>query len=305
MTPAGATGAHAMTGKLDIQFSKDLTSEQRDVAEASVRGMIEGAAAAEAALSLRRAEKEKLRRIVTEPLEKLVLANPAAATALKDAKAARLHAEPLTIGDEPARAGSRLQGTGAMPFIMASHFEPPFHFAWQYHVPNGGAPHQSVSKVSGHMALNAMSGNIVDGVDTFVNAHCGVGCVFSVDHPANVILDADFDFRHKFIMDCTSISGFARVDGGVDAALMRGAEALMIGTLPVYHRRISGTEDANADVPYAAMHYPDRMSRQVDPGTYAFNLGIWAATDYSSGIGSAAAQSACQAVVREMVVVAV
>ena len=75
-------------------------------------------------------------------------------------------------------------------------------------------------------------------------------------------------------------------------------------SLPIYHKRLSGFEHETVGVPFATQNFPQGMASQVGPGTYGFNLGIWAVSNYSGGIGGAAAQSACQAMVREMWIVA-
>ncbi|MFT3670981.1 hypothetical protein [Aestuariivirga sp.] len=296
-----------MEGTLDIQFREGLTTEQRNVAEASVRAMLARHTAEGAAASLRRQQKDEFRQRVVDRLGKLILEDPAVAATLTAATQSRLRSEALSLDGVPVQMESRLAlpPAGPTPFTLAIPIEPPFDYTWQYRLPNSGPPHQSIADVDGNLILNAMSDHIVGGVDTFVNVHCGVGCSFKLSHTASVKLNADMDFRYKFLVDCTGIGGYASVDGGVDAALMRGSEAIMIATAPVYHRRISGYEDAQMDVPFAPLHYPNGIASQVEPGTYAFNLGIWAVSDYGNGVGQSAAQSSCQARVRKMLIVAV
>ena len=297
-----------MTEKLELTFSGRLTSEQRDLAEASVRGMIEQASSQAAADQELRAHRQELRRALAAPIDALIHADAKAAAALKSLAKDASDAggfEPLQpTPDFPGQQDSRLLPPSLTPFALAIPVGPPFDYAWNYIAQGSGAPVQNVSDIQGNLIVNVKSGNIVGGADRVVNAHCGVGMVFSLDRTATVWLDATFDYRYKYFLDCNGISAFASADGGFDAALMRGPTRILFSNRPFYHKRISGWEDETVDLPYTPQDFPRGMASQVAPGTYAFNLGIWAVSDFSGGIGGAAAQSACQAVVREMRIVA-
>ena len=296
-----------MTGKLELTFSSRLTSEQRDAAEASVRGMIEKASAEAAAIQALRAQRQELRRALAAPIDALILADAKAAAALKALSKEASDAggfEPQRPAEFPDHQGSRLPPPRVSPFTLAIPAVPPFDYAWSYTVAGSGQPAQNVSDVQGNLIVNVKSGSIAGGASTFVNAHCGVGTVFNLDRTATVYLDATLDYRYKYLLDCHGISAAASADGGLDAALMRGPTMISLLNLPFYHKRISGWEDETVDLPFAPQNFPQGMASQVGPGSYGFNLGIWAVSDYSGGIGGAAAQSACQAVVREMRIVA-
>lgn len=296
-----------MSGKLELTFSSRLTSEQRDVAEASVRGMIEKASAETAAVQALRAQRQELRRALAAPIDALILADAKAAAALKALSKDVSDAggfEPLRPADFPDHQGSRLPPPRLSTFTLAIPAVPPFDYAWSYIVQGSGQPAQNLSDVQGNLIVNVKSGGIAGGADRFVNAHCGVGTVFNLDRTASVFLDGALDYRYKYLLDCHGLSAAASADGGLDAALMRGPTVLSLLNTPFYHKRISGWEDETVDLPFAPQNFPRGMGSQVGPGTYSFNIGIWAVSDYSGGIGGAAAQSACQATVREMRIVA-
>ncbi len=296
-----------MTGNLELTFSDRLSSEQRDVAEASVRAMIEKAGADAASGQASRARRQERRLALTAPIENLIRADPKAAASLKALSEDASEAggfDLLRLTDVPDIQGLQLPPPQLSVFTLAIPATPPFDYAWSYAVEGGGRPVQNQSDVQGNLIVNAKSGGIVGGADRFVNAHCGVGVVFSIDRTATIRLDASLDYRYKYFLDCHGLSANASADGGMDAALFSGPSMQMLGSVPLYHKRISGWEDETVDLPYAAHNFPRGMASQEGAGTYAFNLGIWAVSDYSGGIGGAAAQSACQAIVREMRIVA-
>ncbi|HEY7296885.1 MAG TPA: hypothetical protein VH684_03025 [Xanthobacteraceae bacterium] len=296
-----------MTGKLELTFSTKLTSEERDLAEASVRGMIEKASAEAAAVQALRAQRQELQRAAAAPIDALILADDKAAAALKvlskDAPDAGGF-EPLRPADFPGHQGSRLPTPRVSPFTLAIPAVPPFSYAWSSIAHGSGPPTQNYSDVQGNLIANVKSGSIVGGANTFVNAHCGVGVVFSLDRTASVSLSGTLDFQYKYLLACHGLSASATVDGGLEASLSQGPTVISYLSLPIYHKRLSGFEHETVGVPFATQNFPQGMASQVGPGTYGFNLGIWAVSNYSGGIGGAAAQSACQAMVREMWIVA-
>ena len=187
-----------MTGKLELTFSSKLTSEQRDVAEASVRGMIEKASADAAAGQALRAKRQELRRALASPIDALILADAKAATALKALSKDASDVggfEALRPADLPDHQGSRLPPPRLSTFTLAIPAVPPFDYAWSYIVQGSGQPAQNLSDVQGNLIVNVKSGNVAGGASTFVNAHCGVGTVFNLDRTATVYLDAALDYR--------------------------------------------------------------------------------------------------------------
>ncbi|HEY7230781.1 MAG TPA: hypothetical protein VH558_10460 [Pseudolabrys sp.] len=291
-----------MTGKLELTFSPRLTSEERDLAEASVRGMIDKASAEAAAVEALRAQRQELQRALAAPIDALIRADAKAAAALKalskDAQDTGGF-EPLRPADFPDHPTPRVS-----PFTLAIPATPPFSYAWTSIAHGSGPPTQNYSDVQGNVIANVKSGDIVGGADTFVNAHCGVGVVFSLDRTASVSLSGTLDFRYRYLLGCHGLSASATVDGGVEASLWQVPTMISYVSLPIYHKRLSGFEHETVDVPFATQNFPQGMASQVGPGTYAFNLGIYAVSNFSGGVGGAGAQSACQAVVREMRIVA-
>jgi hypothetical protein len=75
---------------------------------------------------------------------------------------------------------------------------------------------------------------------------------------------------------------------------------LFAGTSPLWRKRVSGSEDSRFSTALASGTYPNGMGGQIDAGDYNFNVGIYAHTDRSSGIGAAGAQSIVQSNILEM-----
>ena len=73
----------------------------------------------------------------------------------------------------------------------------------------------------------------------------------------------------------------------------------MAGTLPLWHRQLTSGE-ARDQTPFARGVYPDGMSRRTDPGEYAYNVGVYALANQSSGIGGAGVQSLIESDILEM-----
>jgi hypothetical protein len=296
-----------MTGKLELTFSTKLTSEERDLAEASVRGMIEKASAEAAAVQALRAQRQELRRALAAPIDALILADAKAAAALKalskDAQDAGGF-EPLRPADFPDHQGSRPPTPRVSPLTLAIPAVPPFSYAWTSIAHGSGPATQNYSDVQGNLIANGKSGDIDGGANTVVNAHCGVGVVFSLDRTASVSLSGTLDYQYKYLLNCHGLSASATVDGGLEASLSQGPSVISYVSLPIYHKRFSGFEHETVQVPFATQNFPQGMETQVGPGTYGFNLGIYAVSNHSGGVGGAAAQSACQAMVREMLIIA-
>ena len=212
--------------------------------------------------------------------------------------------EPLRPADFPDHQGLRPPPPRVSPFTLAIPAVPPFSYAWSSIAHGSGPPAQNYSDVQGNLIANVKSGSIEGGANTFVNAHCGVGVVFSLGHTASVGLSGTLDFQYKYLLACHGLSASATVDGGLEASLSQGPTVISYLSLPIFHKRLSGFEHETVAVPFATHNFPQGMAAQVPPGNYAFNLGIWAVSNYSGGIGGAAAQSACQAMVREMLIIA-
>jgi hypothetical protein len=178
---------------------------------------------------------------------------------------------------------------------------PPFDFHWRWHE-NGGAPPASyIGDRGGRLGVDARSGSVSGAADRFVGAHTGVGCLLRTDRQVSVELFAGRQSRYSFGVGARGIGANATSEGRLETTLMRGPKAIMGGTFPLWRRRVSGpSEDARYSTDFANGVYPNGMGRLLEPGEYVFNAGIWAFTDYSSGVGGAAAQSLVQSNILEM-----
>ena len=102
-------------------------------------------------------------------------------------------------------------------------------------------------------------------------------------------------------MGARGVDVSATSEGGLETTFIRGGtDVLMAGNFPQWHKRVSGFEEARDRSPTMTSVYPNGMGGQIETGEYAYNVGIWAFADHSSGIGNAGAQSIVQSTVLDM-----
>jgi hypothetical protein len=176
---------------------------------------------------------------------------------------------------------------------------PPYDFAYSF-LAGGAPPHTEIGGRDGNLGLDARSGQ--DAADRFVNAHHGVGCIVRIDRLTSIQLFATRSSRWSYVAAARGINAWATSDGGLETTFNRGGTVLDAGTLPLFHRRVSGPDEEQRDrTNWTNGIYPDGMGDRIDPGEYAFNVGIWAITDFSFGIGGAAlVQSIVQSSILDM-----
>jgi hypothetical protein len=108
----------------------------------------------------------------------------------------------------------------------------------------------------------------------------GVG--FGTDRPVRAVASAALDSRWSYHLSSRGVGGSAIADGGVDAAAFEDGNLLDLKSIPRWHRRISGFEDAS-DSGTGTLLYPSaapgRSSSKCDlaPSTpsmraYGFSL---------------------------------
>ena len=177
---------------------------------------------------------------------------------------------------------------------------PPYDFAWRWHHGGGAPPFNQYGDSGGRLGVDARSGGLAaGGADRFVHAHIGVGCIVRTDRSMVVELSATRSSRHAFVVGAPGFGASATSEGGLETTFMRGGQVLMAGTLPLWHRRLTSGE-ASDRTNFARGVYPDGMGGRIDPGEYAYNVGIYAFADHSSGIGGAGVQSLVECDILEM-----
>jgi hypothetical protein len=285
---------------IEIDFSESLTSEQRQLVEQSIATMIARTRAEADAARARLAEERALFEAINAPVAKLTLADREAAKALEKLGSRKFTAEDdLWSGD--GSVGTRDHVIPVSPTDNAVELRvPPFDFAWRWQVQGGAGPFSQVGDRDGRLGLDARSGSLIQGgADRFVNAHIGVGCIVRADRSIVVELSATRSSRHSFLMGAPGLGASAFSEGGLETTFMRGGQVLMAGTLPFWSRRITSGE-ARDLTNFGPGVYPNGMGGRIDPGDYAFNVGIWAVADHSSGVGGAGVQSLVQSKIIDM-----
>jgi hypothetical protein len=247
------------------------------------------------------AEEDKLLDAITAPLAKLMQADPAAAAAIERLSKRRVEAED-SLRPEGSSGIARDLVIPVSPTDNAVEVRlAPYDFAWRWHDTGGAAPHSQIGDQRGLLGVDARAGGLMPGgADRRVNAHIGVGCIVRLDRPTVVELFATRDSLHSFIVGSRGVGANATSEGGLETTFFGGGQLLMAGTLPLWRRRVSGFEEARDRTNWTRGVYPNGMGGRFDPGDYAYNVGIWAFADYSSGVGSAGVQSICQSNILDM-----
>lgn len=238
---------------------------------------------------------------MTAPLAALIQQDPEAADALD-----RIKTHPLQLFGEfqPQKTlgGQRTRTITVSPqeTSIEEHI-PPYDFAWRW-TQNGGAdPFTFFGDQFGQLTIDARSGNVSGLPERFVGAHIGVGCLVTTDRPISVQLSAELESKYAFLVWTAGIGGSATSEGGLETTLMQGSDLKEGENLRLWHRRVSGLrEEAQDQTNFTRSTYPDRMGTRIEPGSYVFNVGIWAFTDYSTGLSRAAAQSIVQCNILQM-----
>jgi hypothetical protein len=290
-----------MPDGIEIYFSESLTPGQRELAEQSIASTVERTRAEADAARARAAEEDKLRDAIMAPLAKLVRADPGAAEALERLNMRRVEVEDsLRPEDPPGRARDHVIPVSPADSSVELR-RPPYDFAWSWHDNGGAPPFSQIGDRGGRLGLDARSGGMIQGgADRFVQAHIGVGCIVRIERQIVVQFFAPRSSRHSYVVGARGVSASATSEGGAETTFMRGSTVLQGGTIPFWHRRVSGFEDARDQTNFTSGVFPNGSGLRIDPGDYAFNAGIYAFADHSSGIGSAGVQSLVQSDILEM-----
>jgi hypothetical protein len=290
-----------MTDDIKVFFRHGLTADQRDLAQHMAVSTVERTRAEVDAIRARYIEEDKLSDIVKAPVAKLIQADPDALEALKKLGQREFEITENATGDVARRDHAIIPANSPM---MVQQRTPPFDYAWNWHDAGGGAPFNQISDITtGHLRLDARTGNVTNGVGPFVHAHTGFGCFVNPDRPFGLSLSASWSLGYGYLVGARGISVNASADGGLETSFFRGGERLMGGTIPLWHRRVSGpNETAQTWVNPVTPTYPNGMGTRIDPGAYAFNAGVWAFADHSSGVGGSGAQSLIDGYVLSMTI---
>jgi hypothetical protein len=290
-----------MSDDVEIYFNESLTPDQRELVEQSITSAVARTRAEADAARARSVEEGKLHDAIMAPIEKMIRADPAAAEAIERLGTRKVEMEDSLHSDASA-LGERDLVIPMSPTIRSVEVRlPPHDFAWRWFGNNSDPPFSMIGDREGRLGVDARAGGLISGgTDRYVNAHIGVGCIVRLDRQTVVELSATRDTRHSFVVGSRGVGSSATSEGGLETTFMRGGDVLMLGTLPLWSRRVNGFDEARDRTNFTRGTYPNGMGGRFDPGDYAFNVGMWAFADFSSGVGSAGVQSLCQSNIIEM-----
>ena len=87
------------------------------------------------------------------------------------------------------------------------------------------------------------------------------------------------------------VAGNAVTEGGLDIAVFDSGQFITVASRKLWRKRVSGGEEAQGSQPNQQITGPELAFTAQAGHTYTVNAGIWAFSDKSSGIGTAAAAS--------------
>lgn len=275
-----------------------MPPERRRSVELSIATLVERANEAAQQRRAAAAEQAELAAALNRPLLELIRSDPAAARALDAAR------HPQQSVDDPATARRDVRapkGQNVVAFDATGSpevFIAPYHFSWQWHVPSGGVPRQSITDLpSGEIALDARANAPPDFVDvTFIEAHAGFGISLTTDHPVQATAHALRRVAHSYVVS-VGIFASATAEGGEEFTAIEAGNVLASDKTVVFHSRVSGslaspTEHDLYEDPGFEVGEPMEVTWTMLPGhAYEFNVGQYVICERDHGEGGAESAS--------------
>ena len=277
----------AEPAKVQVTFNKNnVERSTRKSVERSVAAMVARSVEASARSRLADTELEKLSGSINAPFQKLLESNSAA----REAAHALQSRELIAPGEiEKLNPKSPFVGGGTMSAIA------PFDFSWNWH--DGAAPfNQQINPPAGYVGIDARSGSVTGGASGSVNAHAGYGVILArVSEVMHAQAWATLSFlRFFYAMRAVGIGSNATTEGGVELTVLENGRLIASVATQIWRRRISANESGSDTQQFGRMDLPPPntpLRFTMSPGReYAFNIGLWAFTDRSTGVGGAAVQ---------------
>ncbi|MFI8823964.1 hypothetical protein [Streptomyces sp. NPDC053431] len=293
---------------IEIDFSEDLTSEQRKIARRSVERM--AAAGVEAREQQRAVEAgyQELSDAINAPLRKAVEADEAGRRKFEHL---RDHT-PLRF-DEPTLLEAGAEYPVAVEAAdMHIHdvratqvFSPPYHFDWRWHNTGGSAPYtSSTNRPLGQASLQGRCGPWIPGAGgKFVEAHAGFGLLFRPT--VNGLLSGDSlrVLGFFWVVGAFGIGSNATVEGGTECTILEDGKLKAVNSHKLWRKRVSVNEWADFVQTNPVTDTSMRTQFPMRAGhEYTFNVGFWIYADNTAGVGTSGAISALGGRVPSMVV---
>lgn len=286
-----------MTGTMDagvqVEFQQGMPAEQRRHVELAIAAMARRGAEAMAPTLAASAERAELSAALTRPLLTVIESDPSAAKALAKARGRQTSTDrPVEFQPVGAPRG-RVDDGVTIEFRGAPEvFAIPYHFAWKWHNPDGGAPFQSSAELStGEVLVNGRAGAVEGATSSFVDAHAGFGISLRTDQ--QVTATARSLRRMNYIWAVgAGLPASATSYGGTEFTVFENGQ--FIGDAAhqdrMWFRRASPSfpefEDSdNGATDGLETGAPLESTWTMFPGRdYAFNVGAWV-TCICEGIG--------------------
>jgi hypothetical protein len=284
---------------LRMAFHVPVDPGQQNLATQSIRTMIARRMQAAAEASALDRELAALTDALNAPLVAQLASDARAQQALKQLEGRAL------LG--PHALDALTEGGEAAPVLVVPRslsMGPPYHFSWSWHV--GDPPHnQLLTMPTGQVGLDSRSGSIADGSPGAVNAHAGFGIFLSTDVPTHRTATATISAaRYSYAVGTAGIGGNATAEGGWECTVLENGQLIASGGFQMWRKRVSNGErsqDQQGPFSFSVPNNTTGLTFAMQPGRqYTFNVGLWTATDKSSGVGAAAAQSLGQGFVSMM-----
>ncbi|WP_413105216.1 hypothetical protein [Streptomyces sp. Inha503] len=291
------TPEREMEPAIEIDFSEDLTSEQRKVARRSVEHMAASGIEAREQQRAVEAGYQELSDQINAPLRKAVEADEAAIKKfhhLRDHTPLRFD-EPsiLEMGaDHPVgieEATLRIHDVRATQVFTA-----PYHFDWRWHNTGGSAPYtSSTNRPLGQVSLQGRCGPWIPGAGgKFVEAHAGFGLLFRPT--VNGLLSGDSlrVLGWFWVVGAFGIGSNATVEGGTECTILEDGKLKANQSHKLWRKRVSVDEWADQAQTSPVTDTPMRTQFPMRAGhEYTFNVGFWIYADNTAGVGTSGAIS--------------
>ena len=279
-----------------IEFRDGLPPDRRELAELSVATLLARATKAVDQARIAEAKRQALVDALNEPVARLIRADRDASRALELLRAGQLDdTEEIDQlhPDAPRFASGELLSIAPESARDAVEVRvPPYDFGWSWHHQAGSAPAGSFFNADGRVGVDARSGSIASGAGGFVNAHAGYGLSLTTDQQVNVTGRSFRKMRYHYTVGCTGVGGDATSEGGMEFTALENGQFLTSASSKVWRKRVSGVERAAFGEGPFLITEPTELAFTMKPGRqYTFNVGVWAFSDRSHGVGTAWAQA--------------
>jgi hypothetical protein len=267
-----------------IEYSEDLTAEQRVVVERSVHTHIAHVTDADAPLRAARAALAKSRAAINAPLVKLVEADPPAAKARAEARDQRRELVRLLDVEPPAIPRTRdmqldivtLANNGVADQVIAL----PYHFTWDWH--RGASGSATADRNTGEVT----AGTTVDDV-AFSDVHAGVGVFLTTPTNRPVVVRSLRSSWESYTVSAGSLGGVALAEGGMEMTFVEDGQLKSLRQDKRFRKRVSegetdqwdrgGFDLGDGSVEVAGLMLPGRG--------YTLNVGAWVYCEQEGGFG--------------------